>query len=418
MILIINKSSISILSRIHKVLWADTMVLNGGGGQFVSYHQNKKYIYSNFDLTAPSQTKIRLPQTFGLVVFVARRKTPDTRPDRLGRMEGLRWCSSPVESRNNDDVAEPDDNVTDEAFVACWHSSPAKMLFINIDLAFVCYPHSKKIIEHIKLFFKCILIFSTLESFKKPDSHEPLRLRFATPELTGIVRSVQQESTVTVGNVLEVFSIFVNDIHRLPLALDISGDVGKDVERHFFEDLSMFLSFPLGVDESAISVPPLDTLKEHRLSSSTNPGDGSSQHDENKSEPFHPIYERDWIWTGKACNEDLDDTYFHQHNVTVEQNDNALYLMEPPLFCSRNSSLRASTIAVEQGFDRVVTTGHLRDPDKFELTESGKAIASSTSPKSATTAVRSLKLNHGEICLLNEDTSYPLQYQDLFSFLL
>jgi len=42
----------------------------------------------NFDLTAPSQTKIRLPQTFGLVVFVARRKTPDTSPDRLGRIEG------------------------------------------------------------------------------------------------------------------------------------------------------------------------------------------------------------------------------------------------------------------------------------------------------------------------------------------
>jgi len=100
------------------------------------------------------------------------------------------------------------------------------------------------------------------------------------------VRSVQHESTVTVGNVLAVFSIFVNDIHRLPLVLDISGDDGKDVERHFFEVLSMFLCFPLGVDESAISVPPLDTLKEHRLSSSTYPGDGSSQHDENKSEPF------------------------------------------------------------------------------------------------------------------------------------
>jgi len=49
-----------------------------------------------------------------------------------------------------------------------------------------------------------------------------------------------------------------------------------------------------------------------------------------------------------------------------------------PLFCSRNSSLRASTNAVEQGFDRVVTTGHLRDPDKFEFTVSGKAIASSS----------------------------------------
>jgi len=33
--------------------------------------------------------------------------------------------------------------------------------------------------------------------------------------------------------------------------------------------------------------------------------------------------------------------------------------------CSRNSSLRASTITVEEGFDRVVTTGHLRDPDEF-----------------------------------------------------
>jgi len=29
-----------------------------------------------------------LPQTFGLVEFVARRKTPDTRPERLGRIEG------------------------------------------------------------------------------------------------------------------------------------------------------------------------------------------------------------------------------------------------------------------------------------------------------------------------------------------
>lgn len=48
-----------------------------------------------------------------------------------------------------------------------------------------------------------------------------------------------------------------------------------------------------------------------------------------------------------------------------------------PSFCSRNSSLRASTIVVEQGLDRVVTTGHLHDPDKFELTVRGKVSASS-----------------------------------------
>lgn len=54
-------------------------------------HPDKKiYFLSksfNFDLTAPSQTKIRFPQTFGLA-FVARRKTPDTKPERLGRIEG------------------------------------------------------------------------------------------------------------------------------------------------------------------------------------------------------------------------------------------------------------------------------------------------------------------------------------------